>query len=133
MTAATLAERPDPYRAVTDRDYYDAQVERLTGRDLTDFENAVIALAPAPRPLDEHDRRILQFAARTFRTPGAREEAIRGLFGISATRYYQVLNWLIDRPEAARAYPTLVNRLRRQRADQQAARSGRRLDARSAA
>ena len=36
------------------------------------------------------------------------EEAIKELFGLSATRYYQVLNALVDRPEALAADPMLV-------------------------
>ncbi len=48
---------------------------------------------------------------------------------LSATRYYQVLNALIDR-EAALAYdPLLVKRLRRMRATRRRTRSARRLDA----
>ena len=35
---------------------------------------------------------------------------------MSATRYYQVLNALVDRPEALAADPMLVKRLRRLRA-----------------
>ena len=46
---------------------------------------------------------------------------------MSATRYYQVLNALIDRPEALVADPLLVRRLRRMRAERQRARSARRL------
>ena len=46
---------------------------------------------------------------------------------MSATRYYQVLNALIDRPEALEADPLLVRRLRRLRAARQRQRSARRL------
>jgi hypothetical protein len=46
---------------------------------------------------------------------------------MSATRYYQVLNALLDRPEALEADPMLVKRLRRLRAARQRARSARRL------
>jgi hypothetical protein len=46
---------------------------------------------------------------------------------MSATRYYQVLNALIDRPEALAFDPLLVRRLRRLRAARQRARSARRL------
>ena len=55
------------------------------------------------------------------------ETAIRESFDMSATRYYQVLNALIDRPEALVADPLLVRRLRRMRAERQRARSARRL------
>ena len=46
---------------------------------------------------------------------------------MSATRYYQVLNALVDRPEALAADPMLVKRLRRQRARRQKAKAARRL------
>ena len=46
---------------------------------------------------------------------------------MSATRYYQVLNTLVDRPEALAADPMLVKRLRRLRASRQKARAARRL------
>ena len=46
---------------------------------------------------------------------------------MSATRYYQVLNALIDYPAALEADPMLIKRLRRLRASRQRARSARRL------
>jgi hypothetical protein len=46
----------------------------------------------------------------------AQEEEIRDVLGMTATRYYQMLNELIDRPEALVFDPALVTRLRRQRA-----------------
>ena len=46
---------------------------------------------------------------------------------MSPTRYYQVLNALIDSAVALEHDPMLVKRLRRQRATRQRARSARRL------
>ena len=46
---------------------------------------------------------------------------------MSATRYYQVLNALIDKPEALAADPLLIKRLRRLRASRQRTRAARRL------
>ena len=46
---------------------------------------------------------------------------------MSATRYYQVLNALIDTQAALEHDPMLVKRLRRMRAQRQRARSARRL------
>ena len=46
---------------------------------------------------------------------------------MSATRYYQVLNALIDNQTALEADPMLIKRLRRLRATRQRARSARRL------
>ncbi len=48
---------------------------------------------------------------------------------MSATRYYQVLNALIDDQAALAFDPMLVKRLRRMRASRQRARTARRLGA----
>jgi len=77
--------------------------------------------------LGERDREILAFERQWWKYAGAKETAIRESFDMSATRYYQVLNALIDRPEALEADPLLVRRLRRMRAERQRARSARRL------
>jgi hypothetical protein len=77
--------------------------------------------------LAERDQEILEFERQWWKYAGAKETAIRESFDMSATRYYQVLNALIDRPEALVADPLLVRRLRRMRAERQRARSARRL------
>jgi len=79
--------------------------------------------------LGRRDREILAFERQWWRYAGAKEQAIRDLFDMSATRYYQVLNALIDRPEALVADPMLVKRLRRLRTTRQQARSARRRGA----
>ena len=89
--------------------------------------------APAPVPelaaagLSEREAEILGFERQWWKYAGAKESAIKDLFAMSATRYYQVLNALIDRPEALVADPMLVKRLRRLRATRQRTRSARRL------
>ncbi|WP_245797653.1 DUF3263 domain-containing protein [Mangrovactinospora gilvigrisea] len=65
--------------------------------------------------LTETERKVLAMAARTFRTPGAREDAVRRELRMSPTRYAQVLNALLDRREALEAAPVLINRLRGRR------------------
>ncbi len=70
---------------------------------------------------------ILDFERKWWKYAGAKEEAIRELFDMSATRYYQVLNAVVDKPEALAADPMLVKRLRRLRASRQKARAARRL------
>jgi hypothetical protein len=88
------------------------------------------AAQPSPDPgagLGERDREILEFERQWWKYAGAKENAIRESFDMSATRYYQVLNALIDRPEALVADPLLVRRLRRMRAERQRVRSARRL------
>jgi hypothetical protein len=76
--------------------------------------------------LSERDRAILEFEKQWFKYAGAKEQAIRDLFDISPTRYYQILNALIDDP-AARAYDgQLIKRLERLREDRKRPRSKRR-------
>jgi Protein of unknown function (DUF3263) len=82
---------------------------------------------PVIGELSERDREILAFERQWWKYAGAKEQAIRELFDMSATRYYQVLNALLDRPEALAADPMLVKRLRRLRTARQRARSARRL------
>jgi hypothetical protein len=77
--------------------------------------------------LPERDQRILEFERQWWKFAGAKEQAIREQFEMSATRYYQVLNALIDQPEALAFDPMLVKRLQRMRAARQRARSARRL------
>ena len=77
--------------------------------------------------LATRDREILAFERQWWKYAGAKEQAIKELFDMSATRYYQVLNALIDRPEALEVDPLLVRRLRRLRAARQRQRSARRL------
>lgn len=92
---------------------------------------AVSAEAPAVLEggLSERDRAILAFERQWWKYAGAKETAIRELFGLSATRYYQILNALIDTPDALAADPLLVKRLLRMRATRQQARSARRTGA----
>ena len=83
--------------------------------------------APSADELSERDREILNFERQWWKYAGAKEQAVREKFDMSSTRYYQVLNALIDRPEAFAHDPMLVKRLRRLRAARQRARSARRL------
>ena len=83
--------------------------------------------ATSAEGLSDRDLRILAFERQWWKYAGAKEQAVRELFDMSATRYYQVLNALIDRPEALACDPMLVKRLRRLRASRQRARSARRL------
>ncbi|MBM6403233.1 DUF3263 domain-containing protein [Phycicoccus sp. CSK15P-2] len=77
--------------------------------------------------LSERDREILAFERQWWKYAGSKETAIKELFDMSSTRYYQVLNALIDNPVALAHDPMLVKRLRRLRASRQRARSARRL------
>ena len=75
--------------------------------------------------LSRRDHEMLRFEQLWWRRAGAKETAIRDLFGLPPTRYYQVLNALVDRPEALAADPLLVRRLRRLRSTRQQKRSSR--------
>nr|WP_240930762.1 DUF3263 domain-containing protein [Isoptericola sp. BMS4] len=77
--------------------------------------------------LSDRDREILAFERQWWKYAGAKEQAVRELFDMSATRYYQVLNALLDSPAALEHDPMLVKRLRRMRSSRQRARSARRL------
>jgi hypothetical protein len=83
--------------------------------------------AVASGELTEREREILAFERQWWKYAGAKEQAIKDLFDLSATRYYQVLNALLDRPEALVADPMLIKRLRRLRTTRQRSRSARRL------
>jgi hypothetical protein len=89
--------------------------------------NALHPVESPERALSDRDLRILEFERQWWKYAGAKEQAMREKFEMSATRYYQALNALIDRPEALEADPMLVKRLRRLRASRQRARSARRL------
>ncbi|WP_028182876.1 DUF3263 domain-containing protein [Salinispora arenicola] len=65
--------------------------------------------------LTGRERDILDFEQQWWRHPGAKEQAIRDRFGLTATRYYRLLNTLLDNPAALAAEPLLVGRLRRLR------------------
>ena len=65
--------------------------------------------------LTERDRAILDFERSWWREPGRKELAIRERFDLSTTRYYEILNELLDAPEALEYEPLVIRRLRRVR------------------
>lgn len=97
-----------------------ARMDSVTRRESAAYE-------PRVQELGSRDREILAFERQWWKYAGAKEQAIRELFDMSATRYYQVLNALIDDPAALAVDPMLVKRLRRLRTSRQRARSARRL------
>ncbi len=70
---------------------------------------------PWPADLSDLDRSLLAFESQWWKQPGAKEQAIRDQLGLTPTRYLQLLNRLIDEPEALAYDPVTVNRLRRLR------------------
>jgi hypothetical protein len=103
---------------------------------ITPYDGDMVFASPHPQPADaaseegrlsERDAEILAFERQWWKFAGAKEQAVRDKFQMSATRYYQVLNALIDKPEALAQDPLLVKRLRRLRAARQRFRSAKRL------
>ncbi|MFB7865583.1 DUF3263 domain-containing protein [Streptomyces sp. NPDC056069] len=84
--------------------------------------------APSARlTLSERDAALLDFEYRywprsTAVAPGPKEAAIRADLGISPTRYYQLLNGLLDSEAALARHPVMVNRLRAVRESKRIAR-----------
>lgn len=88
-------------------------------------ESAVTTPTSHVSTLSDLEVRILEFERSWWRYAGAKESAIRELFELSAPRYYQLLNDLVDREDALLASPMLVKRLRRLRQARMSARSAR--------
>ncbi|MGW5646113.1 DUF3263 domain-containing protein [Saccharopolyspora sp. NPDC003752] len=87
---------------------------------------------PQPLPPDGEltvrERGILAFESQWWKREGVKKElAVRELFDMSPSRYYQLLNALLDSPVAERADPMLIKRLRKARAGRQRARAAQRL------
>lgn len=117
------AEHHAPHAAAvpsSDAGVPSARMDSVTRRESAAYE-------PRVQELGSRDREILAFERQWWKYAGAKEQAIRELFDMSATRYYQVLNALIDDPAALAVDPMLVKRLRRLRTSRQRARSARRL------
>lgn len=94
------------------------------GADRADEGDATSADASG---LSRRDRDILAFERQWWQYAGLKEQAIKEMFDLSPTRYYQVLNGIIDNPAALAEDPLLVRRLRRLRSTRQKNRSARRL------
>jgi len=92
-----------------------------------DAAHALHPIEDQSESLSGQEYEMLAFERQWWKYAGAKEQAIRELFDMSATRYYQALNSLIDRPAALAADPMLVKRLRRLRSGRQRARAARRL------
>lgn len=63
--------------------------------------------------MTEQQAAILAIEKRWYTAQGTKEAAIAEELGLSPIRYYQLLNRLLDDPDALAAEPVLVNRLRR--------------------
>ena len=78
------------------------------GRNFLEF-----AMGSSHPPLTDHDKKVLDFGKRWFKTPADRFNAITEEFGMSETSYFQRLNSLRSHPEAAQYAPDVVNRANR--------------------
>lgn len=65
--------------------------------------------------LEQRDIEILDFERSWWKHAGVKERAIKERFEMSATRYYQILNELLENPAAMAHDPILVKRLQRLR------------------
>jgi hypothetical protein len=70
---------------------------------------------PTPGALDERSRALLDFERESWKLAMPKERAIRERFGFSPARYHQLLNRVLERPEALAYDPMLVRRLLRVR------------------
>ena len=70
-----------------------------------------------PGALDGRWRELLDLERAWWQEAGPKERIIRARLGISPARYHQLLNRVIDMPEALEHDPMLVRRLRRLRED----------------
>lgn len=75
--------------------------------------------------LTDDEKAILDLEARQFTKPGAKEAVIVEGLGVSAVRYWQIVNALIDQPAAQKYAPLLCRRLQRLRDARVAARAAR--------
>jgi len=81
------------------------------------------------RELTQRDLDILDFERTWWKHAGVKEQAIKERFEMSATKYYQVLNELLELPAALEYDPILVKRLKRLRVYRQRQRVARLLGA----
>ncbi len=79
--------------------------------------------------LDEREKAVLDFERSWWKHAGVKEQAIKERFDMSATRYYQLLNELLEKPAAIGYDPILVKRLKRLRVYRQRQRVARLLGA----
>lgn len=78
---------------------------------------------PSERPLTDRERAILDFERGWWvAADGSKEHAIRDALDLSAGRYYELLNLLLDVPAAMDYDPLVIRRRRRMRDERRRAR-----------
>jgi hypothetical protein len=125
LRSINRARVPVQRRAVDDE--IDTEVDTDIDADLDDDRPDGPVELTVGDGLTERERQVLAFERQWWRRAGAKEQAIRELFGISSTRYYQLLNGLLDNGAALAYDPVLVKRLRRLRASRTRSRTAGRV------
>jgi SOS-response transcriptional repressor LexA len=74
--------------------------------------------------LTDREKAVLDFERSWWTQDGVKDALIEERFGLSSSRYYQVLNELLERPEAQEYDPLVVRRLRRLREKRRRSRLG---------
>lgn len=92
---------------------------------MTEKASAEPSSVKSMNPLTETEAAMLELERSWWRYAGAKEQAIRERFDLSATAYYQRLNALLDNPAALVHDPLTVRRLQRIRAQRRRSRSAR--------
>lgn len=110
------ADVPVPRRGAAEPEI-EPEIDERDGGDRAGDASAKPAPAggAAPAGLSEREQEILAFERQWWKHAGAKEQAIRERFDLSATRYYRLLNALLDNPAALERDPVTVRRLRRLR------------------
>ncbi|MGH9117983.1 MAG: DUF3263 domain-containing protein [Acidimicrobiales bacterium] len=72
-------------------------------------------MSSGDRALTDLDRAIIDFERTWWQEPGRKDDAVRQQLDLSSTRYYELLNQLLEKPEAMDYDPMVVRRLRRLR------------------
>jgi hypothetical protein len=78
------------------------------------------------QPMTVREHMAIRLAATPYNYEGRREADMRELLGMSAPRFWMVVNGLLDRPDVEAAMPSEVHRLQRLRAQRQRQRQARR-------
>ena len=66
-------------------------------------------------PLTDRERAVLDFERGWWTEDGVKEVLVHERLGLSSTRYYELLNELLEREDAMAYDPLVVRRLRRLR------------------
>lgn len=100
---------------------------RLVANPDPEPDDSLEPTATGDAPLTDFEKDVLAFEHTWWKFPGAKEQAVLDIFGLSATRYYQQLLAIIDKPAALAHDPMLVNRLRNLRSTRARRRSAHQL------